>query len=87
MIFFVEKNERSFCTTKNESSFCTAKASQCKRFSYFCNKKYWRISDISIWKVNEMLTNDIVSFEQLGPDFASSWHCINKSWTVLLYQC
>ena len=37
-------------------------------FSHFSNKKYWQISDINVWKFNEMLTNDIVSFEQPGPD-------------------
>ena len=32
------------------------------------DKKYWNISDISIWNFNEMLTNNVVSFEQLGPE-------------------
>ena len=40
---------------------------QCKSFSYFVNKKYWRISDINVWNFNKTLTNDIVSFEQPGP--------------------
>ena len=30
-------------------------------------QKYWHISDINIWKFNISLTNDVVSFEQLGP--------------------
>ena len=42
----------------------------CKSFSHFFNKKYWHISDISVWKFNETLTNDVVSFEQLGPDLS-----------------
>ena len=39
----------------------------CKSFSHFFNKKYWHVSDINIWNFKETLTNDIVSFEQLGP--------------------
>ena len=35
---------------------------------YFFNQKYWHISDINILNFNQTLTNDIVSFEQLGPD-------------------
>ena len=30
----------------------------------FFQQKYWRILDINIWNFDEMLTNDIVSFEQ-----------------------
>ena len=30
-------------------------------------QKYWYISAINIWNFNEMLTNDVVSFEQPGP--------------------
>ena len=30
--------------------------------------KYWRTSDIKVWNFNETLTNDVISFEQLGPD-------------------
>ena len=33
------------------------------------NKKYWRISNIYGQNVNVTLTNDVVSFEQPGPDF------------------
>ena len=31
-------------------------------------QKYWQILDINVWKFNEALTNDVVSFEQPGPD-------------------
>ena len=41
---------------------------QCKSFSIFFNKKYLHISDINVWNFKEMLTNDVVSFEQPGPD-------------------
>ena len=34
----------------------------------FFQQKYWCISDINIRNFNETLTNDVVSFEQPGPD-------------------
>ena len=41
----------------------------CKSFShFFSTKKYCHISDINVSNFNETLTNDDVSFEQLGPD-------------------
>ena len=40
-----------------------------KPFIFFNKKIYWRISDTNIQNFNETLTNDVVSFEQLGPDF------------------
>ena len=39
---------------------------QCKTFSHFFNKKYWRISDINSLNFTETLTNDVISFVQLG---------------------
>ena len=33
----------------------------------FFQQKYWYIWDINVWNFNETLTNDVVSFEQLGP--------------------
>ena len=39
----------------------------------FFNKKYWHISDINVWNSNEMLTNDVVSFEQPGPEWAKDF--------------
>ena len=51
-----------FCW-KNVSSFC-----KCKSYSHFFSK------NISIYVIfndqnfNNMLTNDVISFEQLGPD-------------------
>ena len=41
---------------------------QCKSFSLFFNKKYWRISVINTGNFNETLTNMVVSFEQPGPE-------------------
>ena len=29
----------------------------------FFQQKYWRISDINVWNFNEMLTDEVVSFE------------------------
>ena len=51
-----------FCVEKWE------KLLHCKSFSHFFNKKYWHILDINVWNFNETLTNDVVSFEQPGPD-------------------
>ena len=38
----------------------------------FFNKKYWHILDINVCNFNETLTNDVVSFEQPGPEKLSS---------------
>ena len=46
------------------SSFCTAKATH-----IFSAKKFQHICVSLDVNFNESLTNDIVSFEQLGPDF------------------
>ena len=51
-----------FCW-KNVSSFCTAKATH-----IFFSKKYQRICVSFDVTFNESLTNNVVSFEQLGPD-------------------
>ena len=40
---------------------------QCKSFSHFSNEKYWHIWNINVWNFNDTLTNNVVSFEQLGP--------------------
>ena len=42
-----------------------------KLLTFFQQKKYWHIWEIKFWKFNETLTNDVVSFEQLGPDWTS----------------
>ena len=34
----------------------------------FFQQKYWRKSDINVWKFNKTLTNDVVSFKQPGSD-------------------
>ena len=47
------------------SSFCTAR----KSYSHFLSKKYQNICVSLDVNFNELLTNDIVSFEQLGPGY------------------
>ena len=47
---------------KNVSSFCTAKATH-----IFFSKKFQHICISLDVNFNESLTNDVVSFEQLGP--------------------
>ena len=34
----------------------------------FFQQIYWHIWDINVWNFNVSLTNDVISFEQLGPD-------------------
>ena len=55
-----------FCW-KNVSSFCTAKATH-----IFFSKKFQHICISLDVNFNESLTNDIVSFEQLGPVLLTS---------------
>ena len=46
------------------SSFCT----ECKSYSHFFSKKFQHICVSLNVNFNESFTNNIVSFEQLGPD-------------------
>ena len=39
-----------------------------KLLTFFFNKKYWHNWNINVWNFKVSLTNDVVSFEQLGPD-------------------
>ena len=39
----------------------------CKSYSHFCSKKFQHICVSLNVNFNESLTNDVVSFEQLGP--------------------
>ena len=56
---------------KNVSSFC-----KCKRYSHFFNKNISIYAIFNYQSFNGMLTNDIVSFEQLGPYYflQGYWH-------------
>ena len=47
------------------SSFCTAK--ECKSYSHFFSKNFQSICVSLDVNFNKSLTNDVVSFEQLGP--------------------
>ena len=44
----------------------------------FFQHKYWHISDINGWTFNETLTNDVVSFEQLGPDVLANFAYLHE---------
>ena len=48
--------------------FFAEKCECCKSYSHFFSKKFQRICVSLDVNFNESLTNDIVSFEQLGPD-------------------
>ena len=43
----------------------------CKSYSHFFSKKFQHICVSLDVNFNESLTNDVVSFEQLGPDFVT----------------
>ena len=45
----------------------------------FYQQKYWHIWNINVWNFNVLLTNDVVSFAQLGPDLIMSKICDSKS--------
>ena len=69
-----------------------AKLLHCKSFSHFFNKKNWQILDINVWKFNETLTYDVVSFEQPGPDLllifkAVSIHYFQRDITFGWIRC
>ena len=49
-------------------------AEKCKSYSHFFSKKFQHICVSLNVNFNESLTNDIVSFEQLGPDFHDGSH-------------
>ena len=52
----------------NPLIFFVAKMREAFAISHFFNKKYWQISDINVLNFNDTLTNDVVSFEQPGPE-------------------
>ena len=74
---FIIKYTDIFCW-KNERSFCTVKA------SHIFSKKNLGV-DINVWNFNETLTNDIVSFEQPGPEMQLPW-LLCKIRNVCLYK-
>ena len=43
-------------------------SSFCKSYSHFFSKKFQHICISLDVNFNELLTNDVISFEQLGPD-------------------
>ena len=69
LIFFAEK----ICWFYFAEKMWVAFAVQCKSYSHFFRKKIqhiWVSLDVNF---NESLTNDVVSFEQLGPGLYQSW--------------
>ena len=55
-------NSQLFCR-KNVSSFC-----KCKSYSHFFSRNISVYAIFNDQSFNDTLTNDIVSFEQLGPE-------------------
>ena len=56
-------NSQVFLLKKNVSSFC-----KCKSYSHFFSKHFSIYAIFNDQSFNATLTNDILSFEQLGPD-------------------
>ena len=71
-------NSQVFCW-KNVSSFC-----ECKRYSHFFTKNISVYAVFNDQSFNDTLTNDIVSFEQLGPDLDNKVPLKPKGQTLLL---
>ena len=55
-------------------------SSYCKSYSHFFSKKFQHICVSLDGNFNESLTNDIVSFEQLGPDISSNGYLEVRLW-------
>ena len=62
------------------SSFCTAKATH-----IFFSKKFQHICVSLDVNFNESLTNDVVSFEQLGPEVRDIENIVKKEVQVYLF--
>ena len=64
----------------------------CKSYSHFFSKKFQRICVSLDVNFNESLTNDVVSFEQLGPGYKwckryaafQQFYCCSHSWANIL---
>ena len=66
-------NSQVFLLKKNVSSFC-----KCKSYSHFFSANILAYTPYLMIKVfNDMLTNDIVSFEQLGPEIQLQYFALN----------
>ena len=58
----------------------------CKSYSHFFSKNISVYAIFNDQSFNDMLTNDIVSFEQLGPDFYLFFRD-DKSWHFMQILC
>ena len=70
-----------FLLKKNVSSFC-----KCKSYSQFFSKSISIYPVFKDQRFNDTLTNDIVSFEQPGPDFLDSIPNVNYKVINLVLQ-
>ena len=81
-------NSQVFCL-KNVSSFC-----KCKSYSHFFSKNISINAIFNDQSFNDTLTNDIVSFEQLGPGVHSDWSYLlsrlmlySNLWKCTIWMC
>ena len=58
----------------------------CKSYSHFFSKRFQHICVSLNVNFNESLTNDVVSFEQLGPVVYLEKILTNNNWTCLYYR-
>ena len=58
----------------------------CKNYSHFFSKKYQNICVSLDVNFNESLTNNIVSFEQLGPEQAANLHNLIRAFVIHIYS-
>ena len=61
---------------KNVSSFC-----KCKSYSHFFSKNISKYAIFNDQSFNDTLTNDIVSFEQLGPGLSHFAYALRSVFT------
>ena len=63
LIFLLKKKKEALFAMQKLLTFFSTKNIG---FSHFFNKRYWRVCDIKVRNFNDMLTNNIISFEQLA---------------------
>ena len=70
-------------STISYSQVFLLKKCKCKSYSHFLNKNISEYAIFNDQRFNDMLTNDIVNFEQLGPEVQSPVKYLTLSVTVV----
>ena len=75
-------------TISNSQVFLLKKFCKCKSYSHFLSKNIGIYAIFNEPSFNDTLTNDIVSFEQLGPDFLPPFFTGETPFkTLCLHSC